>query len=57
MSFTLKDLRNIDFNSILSKREVDKCQEAFIAFDKNGSKFIEKEELKKVLEGCFLFKY
>ncbi|KAL4472964.1 hypothetical protein ABPG72_020658 [Tetrahymena utriculariae] len=49
MSLSLKQLRNIDIN-ILSKKEIDKCQEAFTAFDKNGSKFIEKEELRKVLE-------
>ncbi|EAS02635.2 dynein 18 kDa light chain, flagellar outer arm protein (macronuclear) [Tetrahymena thermophila SB210] len=49
MSLSLKQLRDVDIN-ILTKKEIDKCQEAFTAFDKNGSKFIEKEELKKVLE-------
>lgn len=50
MSFTLKDLRNVN-TDILTKKEKEKCHEAFTAFDKNGSKCIEKEELRKVLEG------
>ena len=54
MSFTLKDLKNINID-ILSKKEREKCAEAFTAFDKNGSKCIEKEELRKVLEGNIIF--
>ena len=50
MSFTLKDLREVDIN-ILDEKEKQKCEEAFYAFDKNQSKTLEKEELKKVLEG------
>lgn len=50
MSLAIKEIRNADIN-ILSKREIDKCSEAFTSFDKNGSRFIEKEELRKVLEG------
>ena len=36
---------------ILTQKEKQKCYEAFVAFDKNGSGFIEKDELRKVLEG------
>lgn len=50
MTFTLKDLREVDI-SILDEKEKQKCEEAFYAFDKNQSKTLEKEELKKVLEG------
>jgi len=55
MSILLKDLKNIDVDSILEEREKLKCIEAFNAFDKNGSKKIEKEELRKVLEGNWLW--
>ena len=50
MSFTLKEFQEVS-TDILTKKEKEKCQEAFAAFDKNGSKMIEKEELRKVLEG------
>jgi Ca2+-binding EF-hand superfamily protein len=48
MSMLLKGLRNIDIK-ILNEREQSKCIEIFNAYDKNGSKKIEKEELKMVL--------
>ena len=35
--------------SVLAQKERAKCLEAFTAFDKNGSKMIEKDELKIVL--------
>lgn len=53
MAFYLKDLKNIDPNDILDEKEKQKCQDAFNAFDKNGSKKIEKNELRLVLEGNF----
>ncbi len=53
MSLTLKELKSIEYETILNRREKEKCLEAFIAFDKNGSKMIEKEELQKVLEGKY----
>lgn len=50
MSLNLEELRktNVDF---LSAKEKQKCYEAFVAFDKNVSGFIEKDELRAVLEG------
>lgn len=33
------------------KNDIGKCQELFAYFDKKGSQFIKKEELRKVLEG------
>ena len=50
MAFYLKELREVNID-ILDEKEKSKCLEAFNAFDKNGSKKIEKEELRKVLEG------
>lgn len=44
------DLTYIDPDTILSLIEIDRCTEIFYAIDKNGSKMIEKEELKKALE-------
>jgi len=43
MSFNLKEIREVD-PSILTSKERQKALEAFVAFDKNGSKMIEKEE-------------
>ncbi len=54
MAFYLKELREVNID-ILDEKEKSKCLEAFNAFDKNGSKKIEKEELRKVLEGLNLF--
>ena len=51
MAISLKDLKNIDPSTLLDDRERQKCLEAFNAYDKNGSKRLEKEELRKVLEG------
>lgn len=51
MAFYLKDLKEIDPSEILDEKEKMKCLDAFNAFDKNGSKKIEKNELRLVLEG------
>lgn len=53
MAFYLKDLKEIDPSEILDEKEKMKCLDAFNAFDKNGSKKIEKNELRLVLEGFF----
>jgi len=50
MNLSLKNLEDVNID-ILTKREREKCTEAFLAFDKNGSKMIEKEELKLALIG------
>lgn len=48
MTLLLKELKNIDLK-ILNEKEVTKCIETFNAYDKNGSKRLEKEELRMVL--------
>ena len=48
MSMLLKGLKNININ-ILDEKEKYKCQEIFNAYDKNGSKRLEKEEIYMVL--------
>lgn len=55
MLFSLKDLKDVNLD-ILEEKEKQKCLDAFNAFDKNGSKKIEKHELKIVLEGTYFFK-
>ena len=50
MSLNLEDIKNINID-ILTPKEKQKCNEAFLAFDKNGSSYIEKDELRRVLEG------
>ena len=40
--------------NILNEYEKQKCIEAFNIYDKNGSKRLEKEELRIVLEGLLL---
>lgn len=50
MSINLEELKNVNVE-ILSGKEKQKCYEAFISFDKNASGFIEKDELRAVLEG------
>ena len=42
-------MENIDI-SILSKTEIEKSNEAFVAFDKDGNGYIDRNELKAVLE-------
>ncbi|KAM3139247.1 hypothetical protein pb186bvf_008657 [Paramecium bursaria] len=49
MSLNLEDIKNINID-ILTPKEKQKCNEAFLAFDKNGSSYIEKDELRRVLE-------
>jgi len=56
MAFYLKDLKEIDPLEILDEKEKQKCLDAFNAFDKNGSKKIEKNELRLVLEGSKYFR-
>lgn len=53
MNFYLRDLKEVDID-LLDEKEKQKCQDAFNAFDKNGSHKIEKNELRLVLEGEFL---
>ena len=48
MPLLLKSLANIDIR-VLSEREQQKCIETFNAYDKNGSRRLEKEELRMVL--------
>ena len=49
MTLLLKELKNIDLK-ILNEKEETKCIETFNAYDKNGSKRLEKEELRMVLQ-------
>eukprot|EP01016_Furgasonia_blochmanni_P003441 TRINITY_DN11351_c0_g1_i6.p1 TRINITY_DN11351_c0_g1~~TRINITY_DN11351_c0_g1_i6.p1 ORF type:complete len:196 (+),score=79.88 TRINITY_DN11351_c0_g1_i6:65-652(+) len=44
------NLNNIDPDTVLTEKEKEKCIEAFHAFDKNGSKAIDSDELRQVLE-------
>jgi len=46
----MDSLNEKDIRDILEQIEIDKSQEAFKAFDKDGSGTIDKDELKKVLE-------
>ena len=48
MPLLLKSLKTIDLK-ILNDREQQKCIETFNAYDKNGSRRLEKEELRMVL--------
>jgi Ca2+-binding EF-hand superfamily protein len=48
MTLLLKGLKNIDMK-VLNEREQQKCIETFNAYDKNGSRRLEKEELRMVL--------
>ena len=50
MNANFKDIDSFDVN-ILNEYEKLKCIEAFNIYDKNGSKRLEKEELRIVLEG------
>lgn len=52
MSINFEELKRVNVE-ILSSKEKQKCYEAFVAFDKNASGYIEKDELRKVLEGKF----
>jgi calmodulin len=49
MQINSEDLKKINVD-ILTNKEKQKCYEAFVAFDKNASGYIEKDELRKVLE-------
>lgn len=49
MSINSEELKKVNVN-ILTNKEKQKVEEAFKAFDKNGSGFIEKDELRAVLE-------
>jgi calmodulin len=49
MQINSEDLKKINVE-ILTNKEKQKCYEAFVAFDKNASGYIEKDELRKVLE-------
>jgi calmodulin len=52
MSINFEELKRVNVE-ILTFKEKQKCYEAFVAFDKNASGYIEKDELRKVLEGTF----
>jgi Ca2+-binding EF-hand superfamily protein len=53
MNSNFKDIDSFDVN-ILNEYEKQKCIEAFNIYDKNGSKRLEKEELRIVLEGILI---
>ena len=44
-------MNNIDPYTILTEKEIEKSREAFSAFDRDNSGAIDKDELRKVLEG------
>ena len=44
-------MNDIDVNAILTETEINKSREAFHAFDIDGSGTIDRDELRKVLEG------
>lgn len=46
----MEDLKKVNVDTLTAK-EKQKCYEAFVAFDKNVSGYIEKDELRAVLEG------
>lgn len=45
------NMDEIDPYTILTEKEIEKSREAFSAFDRDNSDAIDKDELKKVLEG------
>ncbi|CAD8175366.1 unnamed protein product [Paramecium octaurelia] len=49
MSINMDDLKKVNVDTLTAK-EKQKCYEAFVAFDKNVSGYIEKDELRAVLE-------
>ncbi|CAK76567.1 unnamed protein product (macronuclear) [Paramecium tetraurelia] len=49
MSINMEDLKKVNVDTLTAK-EKQKCYEAFVAFDKNVSGYIEKDELRAVLE-------
>lgn len=44
-------MNDIEPETILSEKEIEKSREAFVAFDRDNSGAIDRDELRKVLEG------